>query len=218
MSALEYKDYPLLPDWLEDHLYNILEDQHSSAITYDDDFKERMLKEAEMLMGGADQATLDAIAFLDYNEEDTLGGLFTDPSAYEFFTERLARFDFIPVDQVVIDWVTANIPEKVIGVNLQVMHSGEIITPHIDELRHYALNYTLERGGHVRTCFYEVLPEWSHQKAYARTLIPFGKLKETLSEEIPERRWHKLDIQVIHGVLDLDPTKKRIALSVSISR
>jgi hypothetical protein len=169
-------------------------------------------------MGGADQATLDAIAVLDYNEKDTLGGPFTDPSAYNFFTEALARFDFIPVDQKVIDWVTENIPEKVIGVNLQVMHSGEIITPHIDELRHYALNYTLERGGDVRTCFYEVLPEWQHQKAYARTLIPFSKIKEVISEPIPERCWHKLDISVIHGVLNLDPTKKRIALSVSISR
>jgi hypothetical protein len=218
MSALEYKDYPPLPEWLEAHLYKILDEQGANPITYDEDFKERMLKEADMLMGGADQATLDAIAFLEYNEEDTLGGQFTDPTAYGFFTERLARFDFIPVDKVVMDWVSDNIPEKVIGVNLQVMHSGEIITPHIDELRHYALNYTLERGGNVRTCFYEVLPEWSHQKAYARTLIPFSKLKEIVSEEIPERRWHKLDIQVIHGVLNLDTTKKRIALSVSISR
>jgi hypothetical protein len=161
---------------------------------------------------------LRPIAFLDFNEADTLGGQFTDPAAYDFFTERLARFDFIPVDKVVLDWVTENIPEKVIGVNLQVMHSGEIITPHIDELRHYALNYTLERGGDVRTCFYDVLPEWSHQKAYARTLIPFSKLKETISEPIPERRWHKLDIKIIHAVLGLDPAKKRIALSVSISR
>jgi len=218
MSALEYKDYPVVPDWLERHLYKILDDQASTPITYDDDFKERMLKEADMLMGGADQATLDAIAFLDYNKDDTLGGQFTDLSAYNFFTEPLARFDFIPVDQVVIDWVTENIPEKVIGVNLQVMHGGEIITPHVDELRHYALNYTLERGGDVRTCFYEVLPEWQHQKAYARTLIPFSKLKEIISEPIPERRWHKLDIGIIHSVLNLDPTKKRIALSVSISR
>ena len=218
MSMLEYKDYPPLPKWLEDYLYGIIAAQDNNPITYDDNFKDRMLKEAEMLMGGADQATLDAIAFLEYNEADTLGGPFTDSSAYDFFTEKLASFDFIPVDQIVIDWVKENIPEKVIGVNLQVMHGGEIITPHVDELRHYALNYTLERGGDVRTCFYEVLPEWQHQKAYARTLIPFSKIKEVISEPIPERRWHKLDISVIHSVLNLDPTKKRIALSVSISR
>lgn len=220
MNAFEFKDYPNLPDWLVEHLYKILEAQASNPITYDDNFKERMLREAEMLMGGADQATLDAIAFLDYNEEDTLGGPFTDPKAYDFFTEKLAHFDFIPVDQIVIDWVTENIPEKVIGVNLQVMHSGEIITPHIDELRHYALNYTLERGGdNVQTVFYKVKPEYSHQKAYARTLIPFNKLEITESLGIPEKRWHKMNISdEIHSVLNLDPLRKRIALSCSIVR
>jgi hypothetical protein len=220
MSYIDYKDYPQLPQWLVDHLYKILETNTNQPIKYDDDFKERMIKEAEMLMGGADQATLDAIAFLDYNEEDTLGGPFTDPTAYDFFTETLARFDFIPVDQVVIDWVTENIPEKVIGVNLQVMYAGEIITPHIDELRHYALNYTLERGGdNVQTVFYKVKPEYSNQKAYPRTLIPFSKLDVIESEGIPEHAWHKMNISdEIHSVLNLDPTRKRIALSCSIIR
>lgn len=220
MNVFEYKDYPELPQWLVDHLYKILDDQASQPITYDDNFKERMLKEADMLMGGADQATLDAIAELEYNEEDTLGGPFTDANAYIPFNQPLARFDFIPVDQTVIDWVTENIPEKVIGVNLQVMHSGEIITPHVDELRHYALNYTLERGGNdVQTVFYKVKPEYSHQRAYARTLIPFEKLDVVNSIGIPEKQWHKMNISdEIHSVLNLDPTRKRIALSCSIVR
>jgi hypothetical protein len=220
MSYIEYKDYPQLPDWLIDHLYNILDDQASQPITYDDDFKERMLKEADMLMGGADQATLDAIAHLDFNPDDTLGGPFTDANAYIPFNQRLARFDFIPVDKVVIDWVTKNIPEKVIGVNLQVMYAGEIITPHIDELRHYALNYTLERGGDdVQTVFYKVKPEFADQKAYARTLIPFEKIDVVESVGIPTNRWHKMNISdEIHSVLNLDPERKRIALSCSIVR
>jgi hypothetical protein len=220
MSYIDYKQYPELPQWLIDHIYKILSDQASQPITYDDDFKDRMLEEAEMWMGGADQATLDAIAFLEYNEDDTLGKPFTDAMAYIPFSRKLARFDFIPVDKVIEDWVKENIPENVIGVNLQVMYDGEIITPHVDELRHYALNYTLERGGDdVQTVFYQVKPEYADQKAYARTLIPFDKLEVVESVGIPTHKWHKMNISdEIHAVLNLDPTRKRIALSCSIVR
>ena len=219
MNVFEYKDYPPLPDWLTTHLYRILADQSSKPTEYDDNFKERMLEEADMWMGGADQKTLDAIAYLDYNEQDTLGKPFTEADAFKPFEQSLARFDFIPVDKIVEDWVKDNIPEKVIGVNLQVMHSGEIITPHIDELRHSALNYTLDKGGDdIRTVFYKIKPEWSHQKAYARTLIPFEKLEVLESIPIQACRWHKIDTEIIHGVTGLDPKRKRIALSCSIVR
>jgi hypothetical protein len=219
-KRIEYKDYPKLPDWLIDHIYKILDEQSSSPITYDDNFKDRMLEEAEMWMGGADEKTLEAIAVLEFNEDDTLGKPFTDPTAYEPFKDSLARFDFIPVDKIVEDWVSENIPEKVIGVNLQVMHSGSIITPHVDELRHYALNYTLERGGDcVQTVFYKAKSEYQHQKAYARTLIPFEKLEVVESIGIPINQWHKMNISDdIHAVLNLDPLQKRIALSCSIVR
>lgn len=219
MSAFEYKPYPSLPDWLIQHLYKILNEQASNPITYDDNFKDRMLKEAEVWMGGADQETLDAIADVDFNEADTLGGQFTDATAYIPFDQQLARFDFIPVDDVVTKWVEENIPEKVIGVNLQVMYGGEIITPHIDELRHYALNYVLERGGdNVQTNFYNVKEEWAHQQPYARTLIPFDKIQLAEAHGISEQQWHKMDINTIHSVTNLDPTKKRISLSCSIVR
>lgn len=217
-QRIEYKDYPKLPTWLVDHIYNIINFKESSPITYDENFKERMLKEADMWIGGADEETLKAIAYLDYNDNDTLGRPFTDPESYKYFINSLARFDFIPVDKIVEDWVSKNIPEKVIGVNIQVMHGGTIITPHIDELRNHALNYTLDRGGKdVRTVFYKIKEQFNHQKAYARTLIPFEKLDVVESISIPEMKWHKLSVSDdIHAVLNLDPTCKRIALSCSI--
>ena len=42
MTPLEYKNYPPLPQWLEDHLYGILKKQSSNPITYDDNFKEKV--------------------------------------------------------------------------------------------------------------------------------------------------------------------------------
>jgi hypothetical protein len=219
MRTFEYKSYPSLPDWLVQHLYKILNEQADSPITYDDEFKDRMLQEAEVWMGGADQETLAAIANVDFDPLDTLGGQFTDAEAYTPFNKQLAQFDFIPVDNAVTEWVEENIPEKIIGVNLQVIHSGEIITPHVDELRHYALNYLLERGGDdVRTNFYDVHLDWTHQRPYARTLIPFEKIMLTGSYGISEYQWHKMDINTIHSVTNLDPTKKRISLSCSIVR
>ena len=48
-KRIEYKDYPKLPDWLIDHIYKILDEQSSSPITYDDNFKDRMLEEAKKM-------------------------------------------------------------------------------------------------------------------------------------------------------------------------
>ena len=71
----------------------------------------------------------------------------------------------------------------------------------------------------MQTVFYKVKSEFNNQKAYARTLIPFSKLEVVESVGIPEHRWHKMNISdEIHAVLNLNPTRKRIALSCSIVR
>lgn len=214
----EYKDYPPIPDWLSSHLYRILAEHKVKPTKYDEAFKERMLREAEAWLDGADDEVLDAISVLDFEEKDSIGYQFTDPRAYDY-PEPLARFGFITVDDIVNDWVAENIPEKVIGVNLQVMYGGTLITPHIDELRHYALNYTLDAGGDsVATNFYQPAKDFKDLKVYARTCIPFERLELTESHIVKSCHWHKINVEAIHSVTNIDINKERIALSCSIVR
>lgn len=214
----EYKEYPPLPEWLVKHLLVLLEQHKVKPTKYDDEFKNRMLREAEAWLNGADEEVLDAIAVLDFDESDSIGYQFTDPKAYAY-SETLAKFGFITVDDVVNDWVAENIPEKVIGVNLQAMYGGTLITPHIDELRHYALNYTIETGGtNVSTNFYVPAANFKDYKVYARTCIPFERIELTESHIISTNRWHKINVESIHSVTNIDINKERIALSCSIVR
>jgi hypothetical protein len=218
------RNLPSVPQWLEDHIYDIIKKSDELTINYEDEFLERMENEAENWIGRGDKELeiIAEIAKLEYNEEDTLGLHFSNPESYKSYNTELARFDFIPVDDIVNQWVFENIQpaidEKVVGVNLQVMHHGTIITPHIDELRHRALNYQFETGGdHVTTSYYEVLPEYQHLKVYPRTLIPYNRLKKIAETTIPERTWVCLDVMsTIHSVDGMDATKRRIALSVSV--
>ena len=215
---------PQIPKWLEDHIYEIIKKSDDSQIRYEDEFQDRMEEEAANWIGRGDKEleAISEIAKLDYNEDDTLGLHFSNPKAYETYNTTLAKFDFIPVDDIVNQWVKENIQplikESVVGVNLQVMHHGSIITPHVDELRHQALNYQFETGGdNVTTSYYEVLPEYQHLKAYPRTLIPYERLKKIAETIIPVRTWVCLNVMsTIHSVDGMDATKRRIALSVSV--
>jgi hypothetical protein len=220
MSYYEFRDnLPKVPKWLASHILDKLEDVRANPIQYDENFKRNMIKEAEEWIGEGDQA-LAELAQIDYKEDESLGYHFMDSRAFTY-KEKLAQFDFLGVDEVVNTWVELNIqpliPERILGVNIQVMHSGSLITPHSDELRTHALNYIFETGGEdVITAHYIPLPEYKTKKIYPRTLIPFEKLKKVSSVIIDTKRWHRIDVITVHSVENLDPTKLRISLSLSL--
>jgi hypothetical protein len=95
------------------------------------------------------------------------------------------------------------------------MHSGTTITPHIDEMRRYAVNYVISTGGNSVTSFYKPKPEFEHLHVYAQTVFPFDRLDKIKEIQIEPHRWHRLDTSVIHSVENIDPTLKRISLSLS---
>lgn len=216
MTYFEYKDYPPIPKWLEEHILKFIEQSLVKPVQIDsEEYRNSLIEKAEKWIN-ADQAVMDVIDEVDYNEEDTLGYHFRDERAYGY-TEKLAKFDFIGVDKVIEDWVYENIPDKVIGVNLQIMFEGEMVTPHTDEVRHYALNYLFDTGGdNVETIFYQPLPEYQHLKIYPRTLIPLERIQEAEKVIIEPHRWHRIDVVTVHAVNHLNPEKKRISLSLSV--
>jgi len=216
MNYIEYKDFPSIPQWLEDHIRKFIDNAKIRPVQIDnEEYRQSLIEKADLWID-ADQDILDVIAEVEYNEEDTLGYHFKDPRAYGY-QQQLAKFDFISVDKIIEDWVYANIPDKIIGINLQIMYGGILVTPHVDEVRHYALNYLFDTGGDaVETLFYEPLEEFKHLRLYPRTLIPLERIKVIQAEVIPTGVWHRINVEAVHAVDKLDPNKKRISLSLSV--
>jgi hypothetical protein len=218
MPNFKYKDFPVIPEWLKDHIYKLIETSALPEISaHGNNYKDEFVKSAEKWIS-ADQEILDIISDVEYNKEDTLGYHFEERDVHNY-NKSLAFFDFLNVDKVITEWVEQNIPDKVAAINLQVMHGGELVTPHIDEIRQYALNYIFETGGDsVETAFYKPLAEYAHLKIYPRTLIPFDRIEKIESIIIETNRWHEINVQSIHSVDRLDTNKKRISLSLSVVR
>jgi hypothetical protein len=218
MLNFEYKDFPQVPQWLIEHIYKLLNASLLDEISvHGNNYRDDFVKSAEKWIA-ADQEILDIISEVEYNKDDTLGYHFEERES-NTYNKSLAFFDFLNTDNIITEWVEQHIPDKVAAVNLQVMHGGELVTPHIDEVRQYALNYIFETGGDsVETAFYQPREEYKHLKVYPRTLIPFERIEKVESVIIEPNRWHEINVQSIHSVDMLAAGKKRISLSLSVVR
>lgn len=194
-----YLDFPAIPADLESKILSIVDSHlHSNA-------------NRTGLNIEASDAVVNAIENTSYNLADSLG-LPIEESWKDF--NSVAKFDFLDAPTEVINWVIENIDKNVGYVSIQVMHSGSIITPHIDEVRSYAYNYILTANNGI-TSFYKPTSKYEHLKAYAKTYFPYDRLALIEEVKIDASRWHRLPTQTIHGVTNLDPALKRISLSLS---
>jgi hypothetical protein len=129
--------------------------------------------------------------------------------------------------QNLIDWVRQNIHPSTGGfignIGVQVFrHSypGEVTTsaPHIDGPRgSFVINYILKTGGDVKTQWFiengkPFIRLDDHAKGlYIKTFKGLDKVHEV---QIPERKWHSLEIRAIHTIDNL--TSDRVALSIGL--
>lgn len=205
-----YLDLPPLPDELEAQLLELVNapiaNFHNS-----DAFVESIKNRSELNIGASD-AIIKAITNIEYNETDSLGFPLSD--AWEHFKD-LAHFDFLEANTELNNWARQYIDPNVAYVSIQAMYGGTTITPHIDEMRSYALNYVVATGGNSKTCFYKAKEEYNHLHAYPQTIFPFDRLDLIEEIQIEPHRWHRLDTTTIHSVENLDPQLKRISLSLS---
>jgi hypothetical protein len=212
MSYFTYLDLPSVPGDIEQKILDIVErpirNFHSS-----DEFVQYTIENRNNLNIEASQEIIDAIKNVDYNPKDSLG--FHLSEVWEHFKD-LAEFDFLEVSEEINEWARSNINLNIAHVSVQSMYGGKTITPHIDEMRSFAYNYVIERGGDTSTCFWKPKPEYSHLKAYAQTVFPYNRLDLIEEIKIEKGRWHRLDTRQIHSVENLDPSKKRISLSLSV--
>jgi hypothetical protein len=206
---ITYLDLPALPKNIVDQIYyivdNPIQNSHST-----DEFVDNLRKEQNI---SASQEVIDAIVNVEYNEADSLGYPLAD--AWQHY-KNLAYFDYLEANEEINTWVRENVDANVVHVGIQVMYNGELITPHVDEMRSYAYNYIIEKGGDPTTSFYTAKEEFQHLKAYPRTVFTPDRLTMIEETKIEPYRWHKIDTTVIHGVNNIEQGKKRISLSLSI--
>jgi hypothetical protein len=197
-----YLNLPMLPTHLEAQMLELV-----NTLTVVKNNNDR-----SNLNISASEEVINAITNTPYDAANSLGFPLAD--AWEHFKD-LAHFDFLEVNKEINEWAREFISKDVIHASIQAMYHGTCITPHIDERRSFAYNYVISTGGDAITCFYKAKPEFDHLTAYPQTIFPVNRLKLLEEIQIAPRRWHKLDTSTIHSVKNLDPSLKRISLSLS---
>jgi hypothetical protein len=120
------------------------------------------------------------------------------------------------------EWIRTNITELVSICGIQTMSwpdnlpaSKRNVDPHCDK-RRWALNYVYETGGpNVATTLYQ-------EKGYPLIRDPgcrltkFDGLEVVESVVIEPRRWHLLSTNVLHGVSNVNTTRKAVTVGLNI--
>lgn len=212
MAYFTYLDLPDIPESLVEKILYLVDNPISNFDDTDQFLEYIKDNTRDDLNLGADPSIVDAITNLEIDWSKSLGYPIAEASKH---FENLAHFDFLEVTEEINHWARKNISSNVVHVSIQAMYGGTTINPHIDEMRTYAYNYLINSGGESHTLFYEAKDEFKHLIAYPQTIFPYDKLDIIDDIQIDLGRWHKLDTSIIHSVENLDPTKKRISLSLS---
>lgn len=201
MSYLTFPNYPTMPAELVDEILTIVEMQDFS--TFDD-----------LLINSSPEVIEMVKEVYGFEGKDSPLGYAGAEARARFTT--LVNYHFLDVSDKIKKWVEDNLPVRAAAVNIQVMTDGESIAPHIDEIRVEAINYIISTGGDVSLIFYELKDPADEKWMHPQMFIPYEKLDIKEETKVPCLMWHVLPTNKIHSVENIDPTKKRISLSVSI--
>lgn len=206
-----YLDLPPVPKYLEEQILQIV-DKPLANFHNSDAFVEYLEKNRSDLNISAGEEVINAITNVEIDYKNSLG--FPLSEVWNYFKD-LAHFDFLEVNEELNTWARENIDANIAHVSIQAMYGGTTITPHIDEMRTRAFNYVIQTGGNSKTCFYKPKKEYEHLTAYPQTVFPFDRLDLVEEIHIQPYKWHQLNVTEIHSVENLDPSLKRISLSLS---
>jgi len=201
MKYLKFPNYPKLPAELVDEILSIVNTQDFS--TFDD-----------LLINSSPEFIKIVKEAYGFEGKDSPLG-YAGAEARERFT-TLVKYHFLDVSERIKKWVEENLPVNAAAVNIQVMTDGQSIAPHIDEIRVEAINYIISSGGDVSLIFYELKNSEDEKWIHPQMFIPYEKLHIKEETKVPLEVWHVLPTNKIHSVENIDPTKKRISLSISI--
>jgi hypothetical protein len=210
-----YEDHlPTLPPEIIAELYQLIDkpiDNHHTSQEVFNYLTNKITTDTGLQLNAVNDQLLEKLKGLNCIKEDSLG--FPMDTAHKHFND-LATFDFLPVSNIITEWVNKNISPAPLLITAQVMHGGTTITPHIDEARTYVYNYIIETGGAV-TRFYKNAKGYEHLTAYPQTIFTYDRIEEIETINIETNRWHYLNVSKMHSVENIQPGQKRISLSLS---
>ena len=201
MRYLEFPDYPKLPEDLKQEILDFIKTQDLES--FDD-----------LLINSTPEVVQMVKDIYGFEGKDSELGYASHEAREKFPT--LVKYHFLDVPERVKDWVKENLPINAASINVQVMVDGSSIAPHIDEIRQYALNYLLDTGGDVELLFYELKNPEDEKWVHPQMFIPYEKLEVKEVNKVPVDVWHTLPTNKIHSVENIDSTRRRISLSISI--
>jgi len=204
MNYQYHKEYPQIPDHIVQEIYSFLDSQRKDIGEIE-----------EMSKFKTKAFQLDYIDEHHSQESIKQESLGLPGNLILESRPDLSTFYFLDAPEVVKQWVSDNISPNC-HASIQEFSEGTFFFPHIDFVRTRAMNYILETGGEdVRTCFWKPKLEWAHLKPIHRTYIPYDRIDLIESIVFPIKKWHSLDVQKIHSVENINPTMKRVALTLS---
>jgi hypothetical protein len=210
-----YEDHlPTLPDNIVAEMYRLIENPIDNRHMSEEVFNymaNNISSDPGLQLNAVDDIMLEKLKGAYSHKEDSLG--FPMNTASEYF-QNLATFDFLPVSDMITEWVNKNISPTPVLISIQVMQGGSRIIPHIDEARNYVYNYVIETAD-ATTNFYKNARDYEHLTAYPQTIFTYDRIEVTSSILIEPNRWHYIAVNKIHSVENIKPGQKRISLSLS---
>jgi hypothetical protein len=201
MAYLEFPPFPKLPEDIKQEILSIVE--QSESVFLDD-----------LLINSTPEIVELVKSVYGFEAKDSELG-YTGEEARKKFP-GLVNYHFLDVSDNIKKWVEGNIPVKADSINIQVMEKGSIIAPHIDEIRTKAYNYLIQTGGDVSLVFYELANPEDSKWVHPQIFIPYEKIVRQEETKVPVDVWHILPTNKIHGVENINPTNRRISLSISV--
>jgi hypothetical protein len=210
-----YEDHlPPIPEAIVKEIYQLIEtpigDYSDPAEVYNYK-RQEITSRPDLQLSSVNEELLETFSNYSYDYEDSLG--YPISQANVLFN-NLAQFDFLKVSDNILEWIRNNITPNPALVTIQVMHGGPVVIPHVDEGRSYVYNYLLDTGGAV-TKFYKNSKGYENLTAYPQTVFTYDRIEEIETINIQTNRWHYLDVSKIHNVENIQPSQKRISISLS---
>lgn len=204
VSRYEPVNLPPLSEKIIEELYSIVsgyEFSDSQSVLREDDFEncnlEEVLEEKEK------------ISNLDWNK--SVGLPISQAKEYykgsAYFTYKDA------MSPTLWEWIEKNIPYKIVGASLFIIHGGDKLLPHRDFTRNQ-LNINLECNEEAWNYLYKIKDEYSHLETNAYSFIPYERLEVIQKEKLKKNQWYFFPCDIIHSVENI--IGRRIVLALNI--
>ena len=130
-------------------------------------------------------------------------------------TSVSAHWLVLKAPKTVVDWASQEFSNQY-HVAVQVFAGDSYFLPHIDRGRSKVFNFLVDTGGdNVKTCFWKLKPEFSsHLVDNSRKGFEYNTIDLVESVVFKPGQWWNIDVSQIHSVEGLDPSRKRISLTL----